>query len=479
MIKVIKQNKALFLLLLSFPVVLLCTMPLLPTHDDWTSSHAPHPEPFSLTLFLPHLGYWRIPEVMYGWICAHYRWLFPGLAHVLTVSGHYVGMIMIWKLCTLFRVSALSRNIATMFFLVSTGMIATITACDGMSQTWTHTLGLIALYLFLKNNSAYYWIIIILLACIIKENAMSWFFIIPFVAFFTKQCSKESIKQQLVPLAIVVAFYLTLRLTLPTADSEQLREEYFHIFNIPMMLRGIAMTIAFPLLPIDYASLLQAEYRNLPIVALSFITTIPFLYVLLLRSIHSKLNSKAKTLLIAVFLCVGIHIITIFSFMHVYSCMGMMALFIATLIDNDKKTKANTYIFTFAFYFITAVCVDAHHYKAAYDSGIMGKNIALQAIEKTKKPVKKVFIIYYDNGYKKYSNFYVIPIEAMGWGTAAQWETQYHWPEEIDNEYISDAAAIHTTAKRKLSEGFDCVWVIHSDSPLQTARGNVILDVIK
>lgn len=478
MLQAIKKNKLLFLLLLTFPAVLLCTMTLLPTHDDWTSSPAPHPEPFSWSLLLPHLGYWRIPEIMYGWVCAHMRWLFPELSHVITVSGHYVGMIMIWKICTLLRFSSLSRSIATIFFLVSTGMIATITACDGMSQTWTHSLGLIALYISLNNNNSLKWLPVVFIACMIKENALTFFYIIPFIAFCTGYYSKNNLKRQIPPILFLTIAYISLRLMLPVADSEQVREEYFEGINIPMILRGIALTIAYPLLPIDYAALVQTEHRNIFMVMVTLFLSIPFLYIVMLRSICSKLNRMSLTFLVAAFLCVGIHIVTIFSLMHVYSCMGMMALFLATIINRDKTTKARTYNISFMLYALTAISVDAHHYISAYRSGVMGQQLAKQAIKKTDVPADSVYIVYYDNGYKKYSNFHVIPIEAMGWGIATQWETEYKWPKTIENEYISNVSSIDSIVNSKLNEGYDCVWFIHSDSPKQTANGNVILDVI-
>ena len=90
--------------------------------------------------------------------------------------------------------------------------------------------------------------------------------------------------------------------------------------------------------------------------------------------------------------------------------------------------------------------------------------MAVEAIQKTGKPVKSVFLIIVDDDYPKLSSFCVIPYEAFGWGLASRYETNYEWPKEIQDTVIERKADFMTKAYQiadNHSNRYDCVWIVN------------------
>lgn len=465
-----QRHSAIFWIMLTMPVVMVLTATLLPTHDDWTATPGPNPDPLSWSLLLPQYSYWRIPENIYGWLVAHVRWLFPALGHCIVLAGHYTGCYMVHRLCRLLGMSSVARNIATVFYFVSVGMMATVTACDGMSQTWVQTLGLIALYTFLKDADRGIlprkWLAIILTACFVKENALSWFYIIPFIGIMLGKVDWRVVKRLALPVVVLTAAYVMLRFTVPVRDSYEFNDDYTALDPM-QMIKGFTELVMQTWVPIDYASLIHHGHRNLLVVGITAITSLPFVYLVFCHRQRLKRNRMVATFGMAFVLCSAIHIVTIFALMHIYSSIGMAALLLASLIDSDTVTPRRRYTMLFAVYAMTAICVDAHHYVAAWQSGTMGRNLSRQAVENTLRtlgrPAERVFIVTSDE-YSQYSNFYVLPVASMGWGKGAQWETEFAWPKEIDNEEVNDSINIKAFVQKKLNEGYDCVWIVTPDS---------------
>jgi hypothetical protein len=92
--------------------------------------------------------------------------------------------------------------------------------------------------------------------------------------------------------------------------------------------------------------------------------------------------------------------------------------------------------------------------------------MAQEAIRKTGKPIKSAYIIIIEDDYPKLSSFCVIPNEAFGWGIAAQYETNYQWPEVIKDTTIersNDAIKnVKKIAKTKENH-YDCIWIINHE----------------
>ena len=94
--------------------------------------------------------------------------------------------------------------------------------------------------------------------------------------------------------------------------------------------------------------------------------------------------------------------------------------------------------------------------------------MAVEAISKTIDPVKSVYVIIIEDDYPKLSSFCVIPNEAFGWGLASQYETNYVWPEIVNDTIIErslnatkEATDIgHDILNNNL---YDCVWLVDRD----------------
>jgi hypothetical protein len=79
-----------------------------------------------------------------------------------------------------------------------------------------------------------------------------------------------------------------------------------------------------------------------------------------------------------------------------------------------------------------------------------------------------VYLVIIEDDYPKLSSFCVIPNEAFGWGLAARYETNYKWPETIQDSTIArspDSQRIaHAIGREKLQQRqYDCVWIVDHD----------------
>lgn len=455
----------LFWITLTVPFVLFATVPLLPTYDDWGATPGPNPDPFSWTLLLPRHSYWRIPENLYGYAIAHYRWLMPWFPHVIVIAGHYVGCCVVFLVCRELRFSVFARNIATLFFWITTGAIATTTACDGMSQTWVQALGMMALYSYLKrsqNGHSYRWLILIVLATFVKENALCWGVAIPLIGYvFGVADKRTSIKS----LAYGISFallYTVVHFIVPTAENYVLNESYFD-FSVLRFLRGLALLMTFTWLPLDYTHLLHAPHRNILCVAFSAIASLPFILLLFGRQVARFRDVKAMGLILAFFVIVSPHLLTIFSLMHGYASLGVAALIVGYFVECSKVGRRHLSI-AFAAFALTSVIVNAEHCWAAYESGFMGKRLSLEAVNGVRKPVEKAFLLSVYRGETRYSNFYVLPLETFDYGNGILWENEYKWPKTIDcDEVEAETFNMQEKVDSLLRLGYDCVWVLDKD----------------
>ena len=153
--------------------------------------------------------------------------------------------------------------------------------------------------------------------------------------------------------------------------------------------------------------------------------------------------------------------------MHVYAGLAMITIIVAYSISLENHIKPM--VFTFLLWVVTAVLIDIHLIDSSIKSGRVGKQMAQEAIQKTGKPVKSVYVIIIEDDYPKLSSFCVIPNEAFGWGQAARYETNYQWPEAIEDTIIERSADAIINAKKLGLETlnkkkYDCVWIVnHTD----------------
>ena len=172
--------------------------------------------------------------------------------------------------------------------------------------------------------------------------------------------------------------------------------------------------------------------------------------------------------LICLVICVGPHLGTVFSVMHTYAGLAMVAVIIAYAVHSAGHSIKPLAI-AFILWIIAAVCIDIHLIDSSIQSGLIGKKMAQEAIKKTGEPVKSVYVINIEDDYPKLSSFCVIPFEAFGWGLAARYETNFQWPETIMDTTIERSADYYQKAvelgNKKIQQSvFDCVWMVDHDS---------------
>jgi hypothetical protein len=120
---------------------------------------------------------------------------------------------------------------------------------------------------------------------------------------------------------------------------------------------------------------------------------------------------------------------------------------------------------SFALFFIISLLIDAHRINASIQSGRIGKEMAVEAINKTGDPVKKVYVVIIEDDYPKLSSFCVIPNEAFGWGLASKYETNYQRPVTVQDTILERTPDAINKAKTLgnaiLSEkAFESVWIV-------------------
>jgi hypothetical protein len=153
--------------------------------------------------------------------------------------------------------------------------------------------------------------------------------------------------------------------------------------------------------------------------------------------------------------------------MHTYAGMALLAVIIAYSID-CSKSQYKQIVYSFILFCCSALMINTHLIKASIKSGLIGKKMAVEAISKTIDPVKSVYVIIIEDDYPKLSSFCVIPNEAFGWGLASQYETNYVWPEIVNDTIIErslnatkEATDIgHDILNNNL---YDCVWLVDRD----------------
>ena len=119
---------------------------------------------------------------------------------------------------------------------------------------------------------------------------------------------------------------------------------------------------------------------------------------------------------------------------------------------------------SFLLFMCSAFMIDIHLIDESIQSGMIGKKMAQEAIQKTGKPVDSVYVIIIEDDYPKLSSFCVIPNEAFGWGQASRYETNYQWPKNIkDTTIIRTPKAVENAYSlgRKQLKKWDCIWIVN------------------
>ena len=462
----INNHWSLIIITLLTPLLLYAVCPILPTHDDWTSLTSPDFSPLFTKKHFFFYGYhWRPFDAWIGYIAGRNpQLLWPLFNHCLVVIGHLLCSLAVYRLLSVLRFTNSARNISTLFFFISPAVMATVSAVDSQNQVYALTIDIVAFLLYIKQKKGKYaiWGCLILLATLFKENGLMWAWICPILAFGFGFIDQRKLKKDLLVGTAIMAIYALAILILPkdiTIHPEYVPEDFKVIKNVIKFLFLSSITV-------DYIYLLHHPSRNLLLAAVSFLFTAPFLYMLLVRQIKLFAHKQMVCTCISLIIAVAPHLITVFSMMHVYAGLAMIAIIIAYTISHTDYLKPVT--IAFILWMVSALSIDMHLIDASIDSGRIGKRMAKEAIEKTGQPVDNVYVIIIEDDYPKLSSFCVIPNEAFGWGMAAQYETNYQWPKAVKDtiiertdDYINKVN--HLVEKTKSEKQYEVVWIVNHD----------------
>ena len=451
------------IIILLTPLLLCSVLPILPTHDDWAGTTKPDFNPFFIKEHFLFYGYhWRPFDTWIGYIVGRNpQVLWPTFNHILVVIGHLLSSLAVYKLLTILGFNKTARNISTLFFFISPATMATVSAIDSQNQVYALVCDIIAFLLYVKLKKGKYivWVIMIFLATLFKENGLMWAWICPILAYGFDLIEKQTLKKDLlVGTAIMIGYALAI-LLLPkdiTIHPDYVPENF-------KMIKNIVKFLFLSFITVDYIYLLHHPSRNLLLAAISFLLAAPFLYYAFIHKIKKYANKKIICTCICLVIAVAPHLGTVFSMMHIYAGLVMITIIIAysiNCIDHIKPVAI-----AFILWIVTALLIDIHLIDSSIKSGLIGKQMAQEAIQKTGEPVKHVYVIIIEDDYPKLSSFCVIPNEAFGWGLAAQYETNYQWPETIEDTTIERSnnaikTAMELGLERLNKQQHDCIWIV-------------------
>lgn len=426
------QIKAIILFIL-FGVILSLLLLLNPTDDDWRYLTAPNLN-FNVRTLLPNGNFWRPFDAIFGYFLSlHPKW-FPVLNHLWILIGHFISTFIIYLILLRIEVSKYSRNISICFYFVSPAILGTLLGIDSLNQVYASTWGLLSLYAFITIKCKYrylFWILFAFMSTFSKENGLAYFLIPPIFNYaISTDLSAIKKKKCIVEMALgilSISIYLILRFTLKIGDMS-MNETTPYVFTFKNKLLDALSFIGSTFTAIDSISLIHKASRNLIIVFMTTIFSLPFIYFVFLKQIRYFKKAKAILFILCLLIAVAPHLLTHFGPMHAYSGLGMFVIIVSIFVDKtsvDKKIELS-----FILYFSSALFVDAHHWYKTYMSSQVGIEMAKYAIMHTKDPVDSIFVLSISDNSQKYSSFCVRPFDAYHYGDAALYLNNYYWPRK-------------------------------------------------
>lgn len=476
----IRQHWSILTIIMLTPLFLIGAIPILPTFDDWTSLISPSFEPFfSKERFLFFGYHWRPFDSIFGYIVGRNpQLLFPLLNHICVVLGHVCCAILLFLLARKLRLNSFACNIATLFFFLSPGMLATVLAVDGLNQTYANLWALLAtlLYMSLEGRKKYIaWLFFIFIATLCKENALMFALIAPILSFAFGIINRSTLRKDLIIGIVIMAAYALAILLLPS--NINIHPEY--VPSVGKTIKDIFKFLLSTWFAVDFVSFLYQPKRDILTAIVTLLLSLPLLYFVFIKNIKSFFNKQLIGLLICLLLAVAPHILTVFSMMHTYAGLPFAALIIATIIHKNPITTNSKW--AIVLYFVAAIFVDIHLTYLSYQSGLVGKEMAQKLINKTLTATNNtesapqfVYIVIIEDLHPHFSSFCVPPSEAFGWGRAVQYETNYKWPVLLNDTIIerneqSQQTAIKIAQTALKERQANCAWII-DDKDIQVIK---------
>lgn len=465
-----KFNPYIFSIIISIPIMLIAILRILPTFDDWTTLSSPNYDNNIFKYVIPYGTTWRPFDALMGYINAINYKLYPTINHILIFAGHIGSTFVLYKILSKLDISGLARDIAIVFFYISPCVCGTIFSCDSLNQTYSHLWGMVAVYMYLTIKDKRIYFINTLLffaAALSKDNGITWTLIPPVIAFAFGKINSKELKKGLIFGITIAVIYALIRLSLPRTPLENCGHTE-QILSLNSKIKGLGIWIGYTWFAIDYISIFHIPSRNLLLAAITALLSTPFIAYCFLKKIQLLRSKTFIFLVIAMIICASANIVVSMSVMNSYCTLGIAAIIIAYLINNNSyKDNGKLIYILFSLYIITALYVDFHNWYKSWKTSLPSKQISEEIINKTGKPVNNVYLILIKDKYTKYSSFCVTTDETVGWGIAMMHETGYRWPKHIKDTTINYNEATKTNIRlltnKALESEYDCVWIVGKD----------------
>lgn len=477
-----KKACSLICIVITLPFIVWGVCGILPTFDDFTSLQSPWQVQIADEGYFFSDAVRRPFDYLLGLLVGYFPSLFPTLNHVLIMLGHAVSALIVYALCRRLNMNLTATNIATLFFFFSPASLGATLACDGFNQTFAQLWGLMALWLYLTKHN-HLWVACVVMAALSKENGLAWAVVPPIFAYgFCLTDRRTALRHVGIGLAVAIVYFAVY---FTIYRSGMLGIEYAEEYSQggwQSHLNDFVQLMVYTWLPIDYVSAIYPPSRNWAIVVLTAILSLPFLLWLVNKCGQLLKNSKCRqskirrllTLVICFFIIVSPHLVTLVSIMHNYAALSMAALLVACLLTEPTtsqsvangfsiSSKPTVLVTLFALYLAACLITDTHHFLSARESGLLGRQLAMQAIDQAPKPLERAFCISIDNEAEpRYSNFCVRPVDAFAWGLSVRHYTHYRWTTAISEIKLPayDRQQVEALADSALHSGNEAVWVV-------------------
>lgn len=454
-----------FWIIILSPLFLWLLILLLPTFDDWTYLTTPCFDDFTADSLLPYKSYWRPFDAIFGYVLGlNYR-LFPTLNHICIYTGHLASAFVLYRIMKTIGFRQHACNIALLFFFFSPAMLGTVYDIDSINQVYAQFWGLVATWIYLnksKRTDYILWFVCAYIATFSKENGITWFVLPPIMAFALNRIKLKNCIQDLILALIPVFLYFMVRYLL-TPENITINEKYLD-FSLHTKLRNIGLILMMTWVPFDYVAVFYAPERNLFLAANTLLMTCPFLCMLFWKNRKELFHKTFLLLFLCTFIATSPHLVTLSTAMHAYASLAIAAIIVAYLLHQLEPT--GWLKISFVLFLFSCLLIDAHHWLKAYESGLTGRRMSMEAIQKTGKPIQKAFVISFDSGNDKYSMFCVQPKDCFAWGYSTRLVTEYKWPKELRDTNLveNDRVVIDKITRKAFQEGFDRVWILRHDT---------------
>ena len=466
MMKKIKLNPLITVIIILSPIIAYWLTLLLPTFDDWGYFTTPDYD-FGDSFYqhlIPRYTYWRPWDGIIGFVLSLKPSWFPTLNHIIVYMAHLGGTIIVYNIAKELKFSRFACNITALYFFISPAMLGTVLGIDSPNQAYASFWGLLSTLAYMRLGRPYnllLWLTCALIGTFAKENAIVFFVIPQIIAFAFKRITLSQALKDTIWAIVVVAAYFTFRKLL-TTDVVYINDEYFEN-TFARKFKNVCVFLGMTWLPLDFVSLVHPPCRNIPLTIATILLSFPFMIALFANKSKHWLNLQFAALVLCLLAAASPHLVTLFTAMHPYAALGMAALIVGYMADKSERTALLKKLLPM--FIVSCIFIDWHHWQKSYESGLIGKRMAQDIVNATPKPVNRVFLIIVNDDTPKYSSFCVIPRDAFGRGKSVCALNGYEWPKDIEIADLEEDEAykIDSIADIAVADHYEAVWLVQKD----------------